>query len=64
MAAEAVSEPTELPENAIVVVQKESRLAIERGNVADLNLHPAERGAFRHIAVHDTAVPISITMKT
>ncbi len=54
MAAEAVLASPELTENAIVVVQKESRLTIESSDVANLDLHPVERGAFGHIAVHDS----------
>ena len=56
MAAESVSSPPELTplKTAIVVVQQESRFAIERGDVADLDLHPVERGALGHIAEHDT----------
>ncbi len=54
MTAKAVLASPKLTENAIVIVQKESRLAIECGDVEDLDLHPVERRAFGHIAVHDT----------
>jgi hypothetical protein len=54
MTAESVSSPPELSEDAVVVVQQKSRLAISRGDVAGLDLHPVDRGALCRVAEHDT----------
>ncbi len=64
MAAESGSEPTELPENAIVVVQKESRLAIECGDVADRTFTQSSAGLSVTLQCTIRRVLISITMKT
>jgi hypothetical protein len=42
MTTESVSKVSELPENAVVVVEEESRFAIERGDVAKRHLDPQQ----------------------
>ena len=36
-------------------MEQKLRLAVEGGGVADLNLHPVERGAVGHVAMDDAA---------